>query len=71
VVADGTKTYEGILTAGEERTWTADEQIVLRVGDAGGVVVAFNEQEPEPLGDSASPLTVTYEAEASPTPTNQ
>jgi len=71
VVTDGTETYEGILTAGEERTWTAEEQIVLRVGNAEGVVVAFNEQEPEPLGDSASPLTVTYEAERAPVRSSQ
>ncbi|ERN40795.1 hypothetical protein KR51_00027850 [Rubidibacter lacunae KORDI 51-2] len=61
IVADGETTYEGIMTTGEERTWTAEEQLTVRTGNAGGVVVAFNKNDPEPLGNPGQVQEVTYQ----------
>ncbi|NJL01701.1 MAG: helix-turn-helix domain-containing protein [Spirulinaceae cyanobacterium RM2_2_10] len=60
VKADGQIVFEGILSKGEERTWQADEQITVVAGNAGGVVIALNDQEAKPLGDPGSVETVTY-----------
>ncbi len=45
VVADGQIVFEEILQPGAERNWSADESIVLRAGNAGGILVTFNNEE--------------------------
>lgn len=50
ITADEEVSFEGILRQGDTRTWTAEEQITIRAGNAGGVKVSFNEAAPEPLG---------------------
>ncbi len=50
VMADNKVEYEGELPKGTQRTWTADRQVVVRAGNAGGVVVTFNESQAHPLG---------------------
>jgi cytoskeletal protein RodZ len=60
VVADGSVVFEGTLPQGEKRTWEAKEQITVMAGNAGGVVVAINNEEAKPLGNPGSVETVTY-----------
>lgn len=60
IVADGQVAFEGTLEKGEQRTWKANEQITIVAGNAGGVVIALNDQEAKPLGDPGSVQTVTY-----------
>lgn len=62
VVVDGQTEFEGLLKAGDRRTWVARERLTLRVGNAGGVVVSFNEQNPHPLGAPGQVREVTYQA---------
>lgn len=50
VMADNKVEYEGQLPKGTERTWTADRQVVVRAGNAGGVIVTFNDSQAKPLG---------------------
>lgn len=50
VMADNKVEYEGQLPKGAQRTWTADRQVVVRAGNAGGVIVTFNESQAKPLG---------------------
>lgn len=50
VMADNKVAYEGELPKGTQRTWTADRQVVVRAGNAGGVIVTFNESQAKPLG---------------------
>ena len=62
VTADGKTTFEGVLTEGDKRTWVAKQELVVRAGNAGGVLVAFNEGEVKQLGDPGLPKTVTFKA---------
>lgn len=63
VLGDGQTLYEGILSAGEKQTWTAKKQLTLRAGNAGGVVVQYNQQSPQVLGNTGEVKEVTYSAE--------
>lgn len=62
VVADGQPKFEGILKEGEKRTWEADQEIRVRAGNAGGVVITVNNEQPAPLGERGQVETVTYQA---------
>jgi len=50
VTADGDLTFSGLMSAGETRVVTAQEQILLNVGDAGAFVYALNVGPCKPLG---------------------
>jgi cytoskeletal protein RodZ len=54
VVVDGETEFEGVLNEGTQRTWTANEQVQIRAGNAGGVIVAYNNQPAAPMGDLGS-----------------
>ena len=60
VTSDGEEIYEGILAAGETQKWTGEEKLTLRAGNAGGVVVEYNQQSPTVLGESGEVKQVTY-----------
>jgi cytoskeletal protein RodZ len=60
ITVDGETEFEGVLQPGDERTWTADEQLTLRAGNAGGVMVAFNNEDAEQLGEPGSVEEVTF-----------
>lgn len=60
VIVDGTPQFEGILAKGKQQTWTAKEQLTLRAGNAGGVSVSFNRQEPKLLGPLGNVREVTF-----------
>lgn len=62
VVADGKTTFEGMLTEGTQRRWAAKEKLVVRAGNAGGVLIALNDGQAKQLGDSDTPKTVTFKA---------
>ncbi|WP_071590806.1 RodZ domain-containing protein [Synechococcus sp. PCC 7336] len=51
VVADRKTVFEGILQPGAELEWEADESIVLRAGNAGGVLVTFNDEQLGVMGE--------------------
>jgi cytoskeletal protein RodZ len=50
VVADGKVKFEGILAKGEQRTWTAQNTLMIRAGNAGAVVASLNQGQAKPLG---------------------
>lgn len=61
VVADGKKQFEGLLPQGTVRTWGANEQLTVRVGNAGGVLVSTVEQkEAKPLGQPGQVQEITF-----------
>ncbi|MBD2579753.1 RodZ domain-containing protein [Oscillatoria sp. FACHB-1406] len=62
VVADGKTTFEGTLQKGEQRKWEAKQELVIRAGNAGGVVIAYNNEQAKPLGQPGAVETVTYQA---------
>lgn len=60
IVADGSTEFEGVLPEGSQRTWTAEEQITVLAGNAGGVIVAHNEGQPAPMGDPGTVREMTF-----------
>lgn len=50
VRADGREVFEGLLAAGVSKTFTAEEKIFLRTGNAGSTKVLVNGVEQESLG---------------------
>jgi cytoskeletal protein RodZ len=62
VVADGTLLFEGLLPQGTRRTWVAQQQLKLRAGNAGGVLVTFNQEQAKELGNPGEVQEVTFVA---------
>lgn len=60
VTTDGSTTFEGILQPGDSRLWTADQALTIRAGNAGAVVVSYNNQQAETLGQPGMVKEVTY-----------
>lgn len=51
VEVDGKAEYEGVLSEGTERSWSAKSLIRVRSGNAGGVMVAYNGNQAKPMGN--------------------
>lgn len=62
IVADGKTQFEGVLPEGTQRTWVANQELVVRAGNAGGVLVAFNDEKAKKLGDLGQVNEVTFAA---------
>jgi cytoskeleton protein RodZ len=63
IEADGNVVYEGTLTKGTQKTWSAQQQIIVSTGNAGGVSASFNGSELKPLGEVGSVTSVSYPPE--------
>ena len=61
--ADGRKSWEAEMRAGETRTVAADSSIRLRVGNAGAVVLTLNGETQAPLGRKGEVKTVSFTSE--------
>lgn len=60
VVVDGQQELEEVLPEGTQRTWTGDEEITIRAGNAGGVLLARGNSEAEIMGDPGAVQEVTF-----------
>ncbi|NJL46615.1 MAG: helix-turn-helix domain-containing protein [Leptolyngbyaceae cyanobacterium SM2_5_2] len=60
ITSDGNTKFEGIMQPGDTRLWTADKALTIRAGNAGGVIVSFNNSEAEALGQPGMVKEVTY-----------
>lgn len=58
VVADGRTVYEGTSEQGYAETWTAQNSLVFTTGNAGGVALSFNGEDPVVLGNSGMVRTL-------------
>jgi cytoskeletal protein RodZ len=58
VSTDGQSTYVGILKAGTTRTFTAQREINLYTGNAGGVTLEANNQPAKVMGELGQPKEV-------------
>jgi len=67
IVVDGKTAFEGILPAGTQRTWTADQKLVVRAGNAGGVMIV-NNGPPTAMGAMGAVAEKTFEPATSPSP---
>ena len=65
VVADGKTQFEGFLPQGTQRTWVAQDQLTVRAGNAGGVLVTFNQEKAKQLGSLGEVQEVTFAANSS------
>lgn len=50
IVIDGETEFEGVLPEGTERTWMGKSEIVVRAGNAGGVLLAYNSGQAKKMG---------------------
>lgn len=62
IVVDGKTEFKGELPKGTNRTWSAKQELTLRTGNAGGVLVALNDQQAQKLGQPGQIQEVTYKA---------
>jgi serine/threonine protein kinase len=60
VTVDGETKYRGVLLAGDRRTWTAQQQIKLKVGNAGRIKAALNQNSAQLLGAIDEIKEVTF-----------
>jgi cytoskeletal protein RodZ len=60
VTSDGDVKFEGILKEGDSQVWTAEEQLKIRAGNAGGVKVSFNEGTSQLLGKPGMVAEAVY-----------
>jgi cytoskeletal protein RodZ len=60
VMVDGKLAFEGILPQGTQKTWEGQEEVTIRAGNAGGVVVTFNNGQKKILGKPGEVEEVTY-----------
>lgn len=65
VVADGKTQFEGLLPEGTQRTWIAQDQLTVRAGNAGGVLITFNQEKAKQLGSPGEVQEVTFAANSS------
>jgi cytoskeleton protein RodZ len=63
VIIDGTPVLETIVPEGEVRQYRADEEIVIRFGNPGGVRVELNGDDLGPQGAKGIPITLRYTVE--------
>jgi cytoskeletal protein RodZ len=62
-VVDGKEAYEGNVVAGEKRMLTANQQVTVEAGNAGGVIATFNGGEAKPLGEPGAVQVVSFPPE--------
>lgn len=60
ITADGATEFEGILQPGDTRLWLADQALTIRAGNAGGVMVSYNNNQAEALGQPGMVREITY-----------
>ncbi|MEB3295752.1 MAG: DUF4115 domain-containing protein, partial [Synechococcales bacterium] len=60
VLVDGKEEYEGVLPQGTMKAWSADRQVVVRAGNAGGIMVVYNESQAKPLGEPGAVQEVAF-----------
>ncbi|KPQ32360.1 MAG: hypothetical protein HLUCCO16_20290 [Phormidium sp. OSCR] len=63
VVADGETTFEGMLSQGTH-TWSANRELTVIAGNAGGVMIAVNGDEAQPMGAPGSVEELTVVADS-------
>ena len=60
VTRDGEEVFVGTLEENDDRSWTAKNRIVMRIGNAGGISLTVNGVQVDPLGESGEVVEVEY-----------
>ena len=64
VTADGERVFQGLLHGGDARSWTAERELMIRVGNAGAVDLRVNGETLGVLGGLGDVVTRTFRASA-------
>lgn len=64
IVVDGEVSYEGILSPGTNKTVVAKKELVIKAGNAGGVMMAVNKKPAQLMGEPGAIEEVKLEPEA-------
>lgn len=64
VTADGKEIYEGVPKPGDSFTWEAKKNIVITVGNAGGIDLVYNGQSVGKLGGKGEVIEKTFSAKS-------
>lgn len=51
---DGKTEFQGILPEGTQKTWMANSQLKIRAGNAGAVLLAYNNGQAQPMGETGA-----------------
>lgn len=62
VTADGTRVFQGTVYAGDARTWTAQRELVIKIGDAAVVELVVNGRHLGVLGRPREVVTLRFPA---------
>jgi cytoskeletal protein RodZ len=57
---DGKTAFQGILPEGTQKTWTADSTLKVRAGNAGAVMVTYNEGQAQRMGAPGAVEELTF-----------
>jgi cytoskeletal protein RodZ len=60
VSVDGEPAFRGLIEAGTNWSWFAENSIAMHVGNAGGVLVTLNGQELGPLGETDQVVDIEW-----------
>jgi transcriptional regulator with XRE-family HTH domain len=60
VTVDGEPAFRGLIEAGTNWSWFAENSIAMHVGNAGGVVVTLNGQDLGPLGEENQVVDIEW-----------
>lgn len=63
---DGENEFTGTFEAGEERTFSGEEVVALRIGNAAAVHLTVNGQELGPAGEAGQVVNYTFPADGDP-----
>lgn len=64
VIVDGKQDFEGVLPEGTQRTWAGESTVVVRAGNAGGVLASLNGSEAEPMGNPGAVSERSFSSES-------
>lgn len=62
IEADGKTEFEGILQKGTQQTWEAKQELIIRAGNAGGVLITLDDGKTKKLGEPGAVEEVTFKA---------
>lgn len=60
ITSDGKTVYDGLLSAGDDRSIRGQREVIVRAGNAGGVDLFFNGKKLPPAGEYGEIKTVTF-----------
>ena len=66
VVVDGKTQFDGTVKPGEQHTWVANQQLILTTPNAGGLLVAQNNQTPQKFGAPGEKKQLKFQVSSNP-----